>query len=244
MPYLSRISLNPLRQQTQRMLHNPQVLHAAILGGISRQPVTERVLWRMEPSQHQLSVLVLTQSTPSWQHLIEQAGWPSADEPQAIVKPYQPLLDQVQRGRTFAFRLKANPVSSTKTPNAPSDAQRRQLAQQRPRGVRVAHRKLPDQLTWLTDRLQRSGCTVLTDTVEDDEVAAVRVTDRHRLTFKKSQRQGDTAPVALQSVTFEGLLRIDDPDAARQALLDGVGAGKAYGFGLITLAPPHVTPAG
>lgn len=48
MSYLSRIWLNPLRTGTQRMLRNPQVLHAAILGGLSRQPVTERVLWRLD----------------------------------------------------------------------------------------------------------------------------------------------------------------------------------------------------
>lgn len=239
MPYLSRIFLNPLRTQSQRMLRNPQVLHAAVLGGISRQPVTERVLWRQEtPNQHQLAVLVLTESAPSWEHLIEQAGWPSAHDPQALVKPYQPLLDQVQRGRVFAFRLKANPASATKNPAAPSEAQLKQLAGSRPRGVRVAHRRLPDQLAWLTDRLGRSGCKVLTDTVADGEVAAVRVTDRHRLSFSKSGRRSDAPNVVLESATFEGLLRIDDPEAARQALLGGVGPGKAYGFGLLTLAPP------
>lgn len=240
MPYLSRILLNPLRTQSQRMLRNPQVLHAAVLGGLSRQPVTERVLWRLEtPNQHQLAVLVLTESAPSWEHLIEQAGWPSTDEPQALVKPYQPLLNQVQRGRNFAFRLKANPVSATKNPAAASEAQLKQLAETRPRGVRVSHRKLPDQLAWLTGRLGRCGCTVLTDTVADVEVPAVRVTDRHRLNFSKSGWRPDTPNVVLESATFEGLLRIDDPEAARQALLCGVGAGKAYGFGLLTLAPPR-----
>lgn len=240
MSYLSRIHLNPLRRDTQRMLANPQVLHAAILGGLSRQPVQERVLWRLEaPDRHRLAVLVLTESTPSWEHLVEQAGWPSADEPQALVKPYEPLLDQIQRGRTFAFRLKANPTVSTKKPLDPSKAQARQLAGERPRGVRVAHHRLSDQVDWLLARLDRAGCTVPTDLVDDNEVPAVRVTDRHRMRFHKDGRRTDAPPVTLESVTFDGLLRVDDPAAARTALLAGIGTGKAYGFGLLTLAPPR-----
>ena len=50
MPYLSRIYLNPLRTRTQSLLRNPQAMHAAVLGGLSRQPVVERVLWRLETS--------------------------------------------------------------------------------------------------------------------------------------------------------------------------------------------------
>ncbi|MEV0810315.1 type I-E CRISPR-associated protein Cas6/Cse3/CasE [Micromonospora sp. NPDC050200] len=240
MPYLSRIHLNPLRPQAQRMLRNPQMLHAAVLGGLSRQPVTERVLWRLEtPHQHQLAVLVLTQSKPSWEHLVEQAGWPSADEPQAMVRSYEPLLDQIQRGRTFAYRLKANPTSATKKPTRPSEAQARHLAGERPRGVRVAHRTLSDQLDWLVERLGRAGCTVPTDIVNGNEVPAVRATDRHRLRFHKTGRRTDTPAVNLESVTFDGLVQIEDPKLVRQALLDGVGSGKAYGFGLLTLAPPR-----
>lgn len=238
MPYLSRIHLNPLRTQAQRMLNNPQVLHAAVLGGLSHQPVTERVLWRLETHQHHLAVLVLTQTKPSWEHLVEQAGWPNADEPQALVKPYEPLLDQIQRGRTFAFRLKANPTSAAKKLIKPTKAQAERLAGERPRGVRVAHTKLPEQVDWLLAKLHRAGCTVPTDIINDNEVSAVRATDRHRLRFHKNGRRVD-APVLMEAVTFDGLLRVDDPAATRSALLDGIGTGKAYGFGLLTLAPPR-----
>ncbi|MFI7081275.1 type I-E CRISPR-associated protein Cas6/Cse3/CasE [Micromonospora sp. NPDC049903] len=238
MPYLSRILLNPLRTRTQQMLHNPQTLHAAVLGGLSRQPVDERVLWRLEtPHRHQHALLVLTQSIPSWEHLIEQAGWPSADEPQALTRSYEPLLAQLQRGRRFAFRLKANPTISTKKPTAPSKAQTLHLAGERPRGVRVAHRKLADQMTWLVDKLARSGCTIPTDLVNDNEVPAVRASDRQPLRFRKHGAKEGTQ-VILESVTFDGILHIDDTEQARQALLGGIGTGKAYGFGLLTLAPP------
>lgn len=236
MPYLSRIWLNPLRTGAQRMLRNPQVTHAAVLGGLSRQPVDERVLWRLEhDSPHRAGLLILTQSTPSWEHIVEQAGWLAADEPQALVRSYEPLLDRVERGREFRFRLHANPVTSTRTPAKPSDAQRHRLeTSMRPRGARVPHRTAGHQLGWFLDHVDKWGFGI-PDT--DDGQPDVHVVARNRIAFHKS---GNTSSrVVLQTATFEGRLRIEDPNLARAQLLSGVGPGRAYGCGLITLAPLH-----
>jgi CRISPR system Cascade subunit CasE len=240
MPYLSRIWLNPLRTQAQRFLRNPQAVHAAVLGGLSQQPVTERVLWRWEADgPHRARLLVLTRSRPSWEHLIEQAGWSGADDPQDLVRSYEPLLDQITLGREFAFRLKANPVSATRNPQAPSASQKEHLsAQARPRGVRVAHRTVEHQLGWLIKRVPQWGFVLATDT---QDLPAVRIIARDRISFSK--RLADGSPggrVTLQTATFEGIARITDPDLTRHSLLAGVGAGKAYGLGLITLAPPQL----
>jgi CRISPR system Cascade subunit CasE len=236
MPYLSRVRLNPLRTGTQRMLRNPQVLHAAVLGGLSRQPVEERVLWRLEPdSRHRVSLLVLTESAPSWEHLVEQAGWPGADEPQALVRSYEPLLDRIVRGREFVFRLRANPVTSTRTPDQPSASQRRRLGADRPRGVRVPHRTAAHQLDWFSKRAEKWGFGV-PDTSEG--FPDVRLTGRDRMIFTKSGN-GDVGgrQVVIQTATFEGRLRVADPGTARASLLGGVGPARAYGCGLITLSP-------
>jgi CRISPR system Cascade subunit CasE len=234
MPYLSRIYLNPLRTGAQNLLRNPQRMHAAVLGGLSRQPVTERVLWRLETSAHRASLLVLTQSTPSWEHLIEQAGWAAADEPQALVRSYQPLLDRAERGREYRFRLRANPVGATRTPQKPSEAQRHRLeAAERPRGVRVAHRTAAHQLQWLTDRVGKWGFSIPPTT---DGPPDVRLGERGRMVFTKSGATSGRR-VVIQTATFDGRLRIEDPELAQASLLDGVGAARAYGCGLITLAP-------
>jgi CRISPR system Cascade subunit CasE len=240
MPYLSRIWLNPLRTGAQRMLRNPHVVHAAVLGGLSRQPVDERVLWRLEPdSPHRAGLLVLTHSRPSWEHLVEQAGWPNSDEPQALVRPYELLLDQVARGREFAFRLNANPVMATRNPANPSTVQKERLTSVvRPRGVRVPHRTAAHQLEWLTSRVARWGFEIPDD---PDGVPGIRLTRRDRLIFSKGGDNDRGHRVVLQTALFDGRLRVADPDAARTSLLSGVGSGRAYGCGLITLAP--VPPA-
>ena len=51
--------------------------------------------------------------------------------------------------------------------------------------------------------------------------------------FKRGERR-----VTLGVATFEGVLEVTDPDALRRALTHGIGRGKAYGCGLMTLARP------
>jgi CRISPR system Cascade subunit CasE len=233
MTYLSRIWINPLRTGGQLMLRNPQVLHAALLGGLSRQPVAERLLWRLESdSKHRLAVLVLTESAPSWEHIVEQAGWPGGDDAQARVRSYEPLLSRLERGREFALRLKVNPVSSTRRPVKPSLAQQKSLSAPRPRGVRVAHRTAQQQTEWFIDHIQRWGFDV---TENDLGSPDLRLAARDRLVFPK--KPGSRDRVTLSTATFEGRVRIAEPDLARRSMLDGVGRARAYGCGLITLAP-------
>jgi CRISPR system Cascade subunit CasE len=234
MPYLSRVWLNPLRSRTQLFLRNPHALHAAVLGGLSRQPVTERVLWRLEPDpRHRAELLVLTESMPSWEHLVEQAGWPVADEPQQLVRDYQSLLDHIQRGREFRLRVRANPVSATRQPSNPSAAQEKHLAGERPRGVRVPHRTAAHQLTWFTDRLERWGFAAV---ATPESGPAVSLIARDRMVFSKNADAGKQR-VVLSTATFDAVVRVLDPDLARERLLGGVGSAKGYGCGLITLAP-------
>ncbi|MBL7498286.1 type I-E CRISPR-associated protein Cas6/Cse3/CasE [Frankia sp. CNm7] len=240
MPYLSRVWLNPLRTGAQALLRNPEKMHAAVLGGIARQPITERVLWRLDTHAHRPELLVLTDSRPSWEHIVEQAGWPNAEDPQALVRDYQPLLDRIQTGREFGFRLRANPVAATRNPASPSAQQKEKLTAPRPRGVRVAHRTAAHQLDWLTSRIDKWGFTPLTSPDDlADTVPMVRLSARERLVFFKHARDADTPArrVVLSVATFEGALRVTDPELARHTLLAGVGAAKAYGCGLLTLAP-------
>ncbi|GGJ92641.1 CRISPR-associated endoribonuclease Cse3 [Pilimelia anulata] len=231
MAYLSQIMLNPLRRGGQRFLRNRQALHAAVLGGLVPGPESERVLWRLEPEPHRLRLLVLTRSAPSWAHVVEQAGWPGADGEQVRVRPYAPLLDRVARGRRFAFRLHANPTVSTKKIKDPSPQQERHLARARPRGVRLAHVTAGQQLTWLVDRLPRWGFAPVPNTIEG---CPVRVAARSTVTIDKN----DGNRVTLGAALFDGVIAVADPELVRRSLLDGVGPGKAYGLGLITLAPP------
>jgi len=244
MPYLSRIRLNPRRRESLRLLANPQRLHAAVLAGTSRQPVTERVLWRLEAdSPYVHTLLVLTDSRPSWEHLLEQAGWWGGEDPQAESRSYDPLLERVEPGHRFSFRVRANPVGATRNPRNPTASQREALARERPRGVRVPHRTVEHQMRWFTDRAARWGFDLV---LTDAGVPDVRIVAREKLTFTK-RRAGSNRRVILSTATFEGVLVVKDPEAARTSLLQGIGPARAYGCGLLTLAgagPDRAVPEG
>lgn len=49
------------------------------------------------------------------------------------------------------------------------------------------------------------------------------------------QVSGGGRPVSLLSVTFEGFLTVTDADLFRCTLTEGIGRGKAYGMGMLTV---------
>ncbi|CAN5393116.1 type I-E CRISPR-associated protein Cas6/Cse3/CasE [soil metagenome] len=241
MAYLSRIWINPLRHQAQRLLGDPHAMHAVVLGGIAVQPVTERVLWRLDADEpRRPALLVLSESRPSWEHIVEQAGWPSTDEPQAITRSYTPLLERIHDGSEFAFRLTANPTQSTRRPDKLTAAQRARADNGAlPRSTRVGHRTVAHQLGWLLQRTERWGFAVPPAAVPviDGEMQPheVRIIGRERRSFRRGG--GSDGRVALQVVTFEGHLVVTDSGVFKERLLSGFGPAKAYGCGLLTLAP-------
>jgi CRISPR system Cascade subunit CasE len=108
----------------------------------------------------------------------------------------------------------------------------------RPRGVRVAHRTAEHQLAWLTDRIERWGFEILETEAGFPDV---RLAARRRLVFDKPSRGDSKRRVVVETATYEGRVRVIDSDAALATLLSGVGHARAYGCGLVTLAPPTAT---
>ena len=237
--YLSRVPLNPLRRDTQKLLTNPQALHAAVLGGLP-PAVQGRTLWRDEvrvlPSgATAVHVLALTPALPDWSALIEQAGWSGSEEGRGLVRSLDPLLELVVMGREFGFKVRGNPVSSTKAPSNPTASQRRALEQPgRRRGIRVAERTVEQQLRWFVQRSQPGNGTWGFALVDPEEPTVSVVAREHR-SFLKGREERHR--VTLDRVTYEGRLRVTDPERLRAVLITGLGGAKAYGCGLLTLAP-------
>ncbi|MFB9432979.1 type I-E CRISPR-associated protein Cas6/Cse3/CasE [Streptoalloteichus tenebrarius] len=256
MPYLSRIRINPLRKASRRMLANPRDLHAAVVNAIPDHPTTERSLWRLDADDpRRPHLVVLTQSRPDWNHLVEQAGWPEADGEHFVIADYNPLLRRLRAGQEFAFRLTANPVQNTRTPDKPTERQAQDdTVTARRRSYRLGHRTAAMQLRWFLTRTLKWGFDVPeaftaepavdidphttpeaeTDSSLDQAPRDVRIIARERRSFSK--RDGKP-PVVLSTVTFQGRLRVTDPELLTERLLAGIGPGKAYGCGLLTLAP-------
>ncbi|MEY7974241.1 type I-E CRISPR-associated protein Cas6/Cse3/CasE [Saccharomonospora xinjiangensis] len=228
MPFLSRIRINPFREASRKLLTNPHAAHGAVVAGLP-DPEGERPLWRWETERERRPhLLVLTSAAPDWTHLVERCGWPLADGDHVTTRDYTPLLRQLSSGREFAFRVTVNPVQNVPAPGSPGE---------RGRARRVGHRTATHQQRWFLQRAERWGFHVPPALLGDtgaDEVPDLRITQRQRLSFAK-KKGGE--PVVLHIATFEGRLRITEPDVFTRTLLDGIGPAKAYGCGLLTLAP-------
>ena len=167
-----------------------------------------RRLWRLDTLGEKLYLLLLSEDVPDLTGLCAQFGTGAAPE----TRPYEPLLERVTTGSCWQFRLTANPTRSQKDPADP-------LA----RGtLRPCYLEV-EQEKWLMEQAPKHGFAVSED--------AFRVTRKQTYHFQKNGKR----QVTLLAVTYEGILQVTDPEAFREMLCQGVGRGKAYGLGLMTI---------
>ncbi|MYR34361.1 type I-E CRISPR-associated protein Cas6/Cse3/CasE [Nocardiopsis alba] len=231
--YLSRIFLNPRRQGTTLFIGSPQRLHAAVLASFPQDPPTgasdgPRVLWRLDTDDWRRPVLwVSSPDKPSFEHITDEYGWPRA-EPPFETRSMEHLLARLVAGQEYVFRATVNPV---KTKAGEPDAE----------GLRGRGRVVPlagaaARTEWFVGRAERWGFEIPLGKVQPPEGGpawAVETRDSRRLRFSK---KGAKRQVVLQTVTFEGRLRVTDVDLFRRTLTHGVGRARGYGCGLFTLA--------
>lgn len=220
--YLTRMQLDPARPGTRRVLASPRRVHGAVAKAFDgKELIVEdrgRVLWRVDHSRGRLCLYVVSPFEPNLSHVASEAGCPGQP---VQTRDYTPLLDRLEKGQVWNFRLAANPVRSVRTDDAQTTTKP------------TAQLTVAGQTKWLLERQGRLGFEVLR-TSQDHELS---VHSRRGLWFdKRERRTGKENRVPLYSVTYDGRLRVTDAEALRHALVSGIGKGKAYGCGLMTLA--------
>jgi CRISPR system Cascade subunit CasE len=215
--YLTHMALNPDRRSTRELMQSPQRMHAAVLSAFV--PGTSehgRILWRVDNvDRHNLHLYVVSPVAPSLEAVADQAGWPS--QPVWRTADYAPFLLGLGAGQRWLFRVRANPIRNARPPEGG-------------RGERVPLRGVQEHLTWLTERSTGWGFSV----AEGEHGPNIRVTEKRTERFRRGGPGGRL--VTLATAAFEGVLEVTDPVRLANALAQGVGAGKAYGCGLMTLA--------
>ena len=147
------------------------------------------------------------------------------------------FLDRLEAGQRWGFRLCVNPTF-------------REAGQTNARGQKkvLAHVTQEQQTQWVLDRSERLGFRVLTSAEYGGDLPVLEDRDGRRVDganllingversiaeFKRGEHR-----VTLGIAAFEGVLEVTDPEALRRVLIHGIGRGKAYGCGLMTLARP------
>lgn len=246
--FITRFPINRTRRATPRLLSSPYRLHAAVAGSFpgdtkpsatSSDGTAARILWRVDLELSGAAWLyIVSPTSPSLVGLDEQIGSPDGP-PRWETRDYEPLLSRITAGQLWAFRLVANPTRDVRrdlTGAASSDII----------GKRVSHLTVAQQAAWLignsasssdngpddnASRAVRHGFTV----TNDDATGQPRliVADRHEWQC----RRADGKTITIVTARYDGVLRVLDADLFRHTLTHGIGHAKAFGCGLLTIAP-------
>ena len=165
----------------------------------------------------------LSQIGPS----LTQQDYADAHGPKQVVfaTPDAPARNQdcaqILVGDRFCFRLHANPTVKRKVPGKKN-------------GRRDPCVTEEQQLVWLA-RKGESGGFVIPSLCTDDgrEVPAMTVTP---LGQTQAYRKKDSRTLSHFGVRFEGLLVVTDVHKFTETIESGIGSGKAFGFGLLSIA--------
>jgi CRISPR system Cascade subunit CasE len=212
--YLTRLRLDPRSAQVRRDLSNPYDMHRTLVRAfVADETATPpRFLWRIEPSGDWAMPVVLVQSAHAadWSVL---SKLPNYLKQKAEIKLVD-LEALLQVGSRYRFRLIANPTVTQE-------------------GKRHGLSSEEAQLEWLARQGEKHGFTL--ETGAQDQKYAVLISDSRVLKVHKKE----PSPIYLQQVHYEGLLRLENALALSQALSAGIGPGKSFGCGLLSVA--HVS---
>jgi CRISPR system Cascade subunit CasE len=121
-------------------------------------------------------------------------------------KPMNLDVSQFTPGRVYQFRLKANPSKR--------DSKTRKT-------IGLFYRK--DQLDWLQRQAERCGFRLQgVDVMPSPNVFGVK--------------GKGTSPIRITTALYQGILEVLEPEPFFMTLQQGIGRGKSYGCGLLSLA--------
>lgn len=248
--FLTRIYLNPHRRGARQLMRSRQVLHAAVMNcfppGALEGAGMPRVLWRLDrpPSPRSgtarrgspsCALFISSPVPPDPSHIVEEAGY--ATDGGVVIRETDAFLEQLDAGQRWGFRLCVNPTF-------------RDSRQVNGRGQAkvLAHVTQDQQTQWVLDRAARLGFKVVTSAEYGGDLSVLEDQNGQRVDGSNLLINGvergiaefkrGSSRVTLALATFEGVLEVTDPELLRHGLVHGIGRGKAYGCGLMTLARP------
>ena len=238
--YLSQLQLNPRDRGARQCIRDAHDLHRTVMRAFSQAPAKTNsgpreqfgVLYRLEthPRRPEVKVLVQSLAEPDWSKVDMGffSAWPEC-------KRIDRSLDALGEGMILSFRLRANPTR--RVHREPDEAGTRRW-----KGKRVALTVQRDPVTgevtkdadqmrleWLQRKGEQGGFE-LVELGTRSSIMDVRVTPEDRV-FGSGRRK------TFWPVLYEGHLRIADVECFRATLVQGIGPAKAYGFGLLSVAP-------
>jgi len=242
--YLSKLILNPMDRMVWRDRGDCCQMHRTIMrafpekqGGESPRAAYD-VLYRLEIHEKKGVVILYVQSAiePDWSHLISTGYLKKCDRmDNPAVKEIARPLGEITEGMILRFRLLANPTKKIVT----ATKEEREVGIKK-NGKRVALLRMEEQVDWLRRKAKISGFQLLdvsTGNGVPDVTTSGIITEAGYKQADKEKNKEKYDRLFFRGVVFDGRLCVKDKDRFLHTVRKGIGSGKAYGFGLLSLAP-------
>lgn len=221
--YLSIIRLNPLFPSAAKLASDSEELHRRLVAllpchkgekpRVANQPKTAAVLFRVDFSDSGPDILIQSSEKPDWESL-ELA--PRALRAQPETKPFEPTFTLGQR---LSFRLLTRPASRKYVRKEDRENAARKTM------PRLDLKTDEERIAWLHTVGARSGFVVESVGLTHFNMKSIKseVPFRHK-------------GGSFTAIRFDGVLQVSAADKLTQAVANGIGQQKAFGFGLLSLA--------
>lgn len=207
--YLSRVEIDRYNRKTIMDLTHLGTYHGWVESCFDEDKINRsRKLWRLDKINGREFLLILSEEKPMID-ILEKYGVRGT----ANSKKYDKLLDSVESGMTAKFKIELNAVKSIR-----DDSKNSKRGALRPISF-------DESYDFFNERASKNGFEVLGD---------LFITDK---SVKKMKKKNEGVSVSLNSITYEGILKVTDEDKFKRALAEGIGKKKAYGFGLLSIIP-------
>ncbi|WP_422647430.1 type I-E CRISPR-associated protein Cas6/Cse3/CasE [Actinoalloteichus caeruleus] len=185
-------------------------------------------------ARRKLGVLFRVENTVSQTVLVQSAVRPDLSGlpywyGDSATRPLAPLVDALAPGRAVHYRIAGNAIRRL----GPGSPFRAKFGDVMPLGGAEAEQ-------WWARKAAEVGLdlrSVLTTPLDAALGTKWRRSGGEEKAEQSGRREKKDRPVRHSRTLFEGHAVIADAGALRTGLRDGVGRGKAYGCGLLTLAP-------
>lgn len=235
--FLTRFVLDPMHPQVQRDLSDCHTFHQRIMQAFptarGESPRAEfGLLYRIELSsgrRPEAILLLQSEHRGDWDTL--PPGYLAGDlsNINPAVKEVGQMYDGINPGDRFRFRLRANPTRRVFKPRkGDHDAMI---------GKRVQLFTDEERTIWMERKGTQGGFAVDVDSL------AIHHGDAFGPRQYGTRGNGSNrSSLTFEATVFEGVLTVTDAATFQTTLRTGIGSGKAYGFGLLSIAPPGSRP--
>lgn len=196
-----------------------------------------QVLYRIDidPETQLPYLLIQSKITPRWQKLIKNNSNYFKDSPKSI--KLIPIFSKLRAKQVCVFRLKANPV---KRPPPKKYGK----GEYRGKTNRIPIQKEDELIKWIERKGKDAGFRLIQlKTANENKVYDLNIKKIPKSQFKTPFRYKKVIgtkkhqTITFHSVIYEGHLQIIKIKEFKEALINGIGPSKAFGFGLLSIYP-------